>query len=197
MPAVAGRFGAAARTMASRMSRSIAMLEPANYSAVETLRDGRRVEIRSLRPDDRDEFIAAIARTSVESFRRRFFVPKRSFTDQEADFFLNVDFITHVALIAVVEEDGRPVIAGGGRYILVRPGEAEIAFAVVDQYQARGVGGALLRGLMALARAAGLERLTAEVLPENLPMLRLFEESGLPINTKREVDVLHVTLRLS
>jgi ribosomal protein S18 acetylase RimI-like enzyme len=172
------------------------VLQADNYSAIETMRDGRRLEIRALTPNDQSDLMAAVARTSAESLRRRFFVAKRSFTDQEAAFFVNVDFVNHVALVAVIEECDRLVIAGGGRYIVVRPGEAEIAFAVVDQYQGCGVGKALMRHLAAIAQASGLDRFVAEVLPENLPMLRLFEHSGLRMNTKREADCLHVVLRL-
>lgn len=167
------------------------------YSAIETLRDGARIEIRALAPGDEADLVAAVARTSAESMRRRFFVVKRTFTDQETAFFLNVDFANHVALVAVVEEGGRPVIAGGGRYIVVRPGEAEVAFAVVDEYQGRGIGGAVMRHLTAIARAAGLERFIAEVLVENLPMRRLFEKSGLQMSTKHESGVAYVRLQLS
>jgi len=173
------------------------MIEADKYSAIETLRDGRRIVIRALRPEDATDLSVAVARTSAQSLRRRFFVTKRSFTDKETAFFLNVDFVDHVALIAVIEEGGELVIVGGGRYIVTRPGEAEIAFVVVDQYQGRGVGAALMRHLAAIARAAGLERLVAEVLAENGPMLRMFEKSGLRMNTAREAELLHVTLRLS
>ena len=167
------------------------------YSAKETLRDGAWVEIRALAPDDRAGLVAAVARTSAESMRRRFFGPKRSFSNQETAFFLNADFVNHVALVAVVEERGRPFIAGGGRYIITRPGEAEVALAVVDEYQGRGVGGALMRHITAIARDAGLEKFVAEVLTENLPMLRLFEKSGLRMSTKRESGIVHVGLLLS
>ncbi len=131
------------------------MLEPANYSVFETLRDGRRVEIRALRPDDRADLIAAVDRSSGQSLYRRFFAVRRSFTESEIDFFLNVDFVNHVALAAIVEEGGRPVIAGSGRYVLVQPGKAEVAFAVVDQYQAQGIGAALMHHLAAIALSAG------------------------------------------
>jgi GNAT superfamily N-acetyltransferase len=173
------------------------MIEADKYSAIETLRDGRRIRIRALTPEDETDLSEAVARTSAESLRRRFFVTKRNFTDKETAFFLNVDFVNHVALIAVVEEGSELVIAGGGRYIVMRPGEAEVAFVVVDQYQGLGVGGALMRHITTIARAAGQQRLVAEVLAENRPMLRLFENSGLPMSTKRETEVLHVTLRLT
>jgi GNAT superfamily N-acetyltransferase len=139
------------------------MLEAAKYSAVELVRNGRRVEIRSLRPDDRAELVAAIGRTSAQSLFRRFFAAKRGFTEREIAFFLNVDFVSHVALVAVVEEGGRPAIVGGGRYIILQPGKAEVAFAVVDQYQGQGIGAALMQNLAAIARESGLKELIAEV----------------------------------
>ena len=173
-----------------------AMSEAANYSAFEQLRNGRRVEIRALRPDDRADLIAAVARSSAQSLYRRFFAVKRDFAEPEVEFFLNVDFLDHVALVAVADESGRRVIAGGGRYIVVKPGKAEVAFAVVDQYQGQGIGATLMHHLAAIARGAGLKELIAEVLPDNVPMLKVFEKSGLPLSTKREPQVVHVALRL-
>jgi GNAT superfamily N-acetyltransferase len=173
-----------------------AMVGAAKYSAVEELRNGRRVEIRALRPDDRADLVSAVGRTSSESLFRRFFGVKRGFTEQEIAFFLNIDFIDHVALVAVVEEGGRPTIAGGGRYIVVEPGKAEVAFAVVDHYQGQGIGGKLMHHLAAIARSAGLTEFTAEVLPDNISMLKVFEKSGFGVSTKREPGVVHVELRL-
>ncbi len=155
------------------------------------------MEVRALRPEDRTELIAAVAKSSPQSLYRRFFGVRRHFTEQEIAFFTNVDFFNHVALIAVVEENGRSVIAGGGRYIVLEPGKAEIAFAVVDQYQGQGVGAALMRHLAAIAREAGLKELVADVLPENMPMLKIFERCGLRLTTKRESQVVHVTLLVS
>jgi RimJ/RimL family protein N-acetyltransferase len=174
-----------------------ALSEAANYSAIETLRSGRQIEIRSLRADDRAQLLAAIAGTSAQSRFRRFFASKRDFTEQEIEFFLDVDFVNHVALVAVMEENGRPAIAGGARYIIVQPEKAEVALAVVDQYQGQGIGTALICHLATIARAAALRELIAEVLPENVPMLKAFQNSGLPMQTKRETAVVHVVLSLS
>jgi GNAT superfamily N-acetyltransferase len=77
------------------------------------------VEIRALRPNDRADLLAAINRTSAQSRYRRFFGPKRSSTDQETAFFVNVDFVNHVALVALIDEEGPSMIAGGGRYIVL------------------------------------------------------------------------------
>jgi RimJ/RimL family protein N-acetyltransferase len=176
--------------------RLLVMLEAAKYSTIEPLRNGGSVEIRALRPEDQTDLIAAIGRASAQSLYRRFFGVRRNFAQQEIDYFLNVDFVNHVALAAVAEEGGRPVIVGGGRYVVLQPGKAEIAFAVIDQYQGQGIGAALMRHLTAIARDAGLKELTAEVLPDNISMLKVFEKSGLRLSTQRESQVVHVTLQL-
>jgi len=168
-----------------------------DYAAIETLRDGRTAAIRALKPDDRAALTEAVKRTSAESLFRRFFAPKRGFTEQEIAYYLNVDFLTHVALVAVLEEAGGPAIAGGGRYIVLQPGQAEIAFAVVDQYQGRGIGAALLRHLVAIGRQAGLRELVADVLPDNAPMLKMFKASGLPVTMRHAAGAVHVTLDLA
>jgi GNAT superfamily N-acetyltransferase len=172
------------------------MCEVARYSAVEELRNGRRMEIRALRPDDRADLLAAVGRTGAEARFRRFFAVKRDFTEEEIAFFSDVDFINHVALVALVEEEGRPVIVGGGRYIVAQPGQAEVAFAVIDQYQSQGIGTRLMHHLAGIARSCGIRELIAEILVDNAPMLKVFEKSGFDLSTRRESGVVHVALRL-
>ncbi|MBM6580821.1 GNAT family N-acetyltransferase [Microvirga sp. BT689] len=152
--------------------------------------------IRSVRPEDRTSLLAAVGRTSDQSLYRRFFGFKRDFTDREVDFYVNVDFVDHVALVAELEEDGRHVIVGGGRYIVVRPGEAEVAFAIDDDHQGQGIGTALMHHLVDMARHAGLKQLIADVLPENTAMLKVFAGSGLKTLTRREPGATHIVLQL-
>jgi RimJ/RimL family protein N-acetyltransferase len=168
----------------------------ADYSVVERLRDGRQVEIRALRPADRAGMLELVDQMSEEARYRRFFAPKRTFSEKEIDYYLNVDFVSHVALAAVLEEDGRPVIVGGGRYIVSEPGRAEVAFAVDDPHQGFGIATRVMRHLIAIAREAGLREFFAEVLPDNGPMLKVFERCGLAATTRREAGVVHVTLQL-
>ena len=105
--------------------------------------------------------------------------------------------MSHVALVAELEEDGRPVIVGGARYIVGPPDQAEVAFAVDDAHQGKGIGLALLRHVVALARNAGIRELTADVLPDNSAMLKVLGTSGLGITTRQEPDTIHVVLQLS
>ena len=175
----------------------MALTESSNYSVFERLRNGERLEIRAVRPQDRDDLIAAVGRTSSESLYRRFFAVRRHFSETEESFYLNVNFVSHVALVALTEENGRRSIVGGGRYVVSEPGQAEVAFTVVDEYQGRGLGAALLRHLVIIARQAGLRELVAYVLPENKAMLKVFEKCGLKYTAKREADSLYVKLGLT
>ncbi|MCG2626554.1 GNAT family N-acetyltransferase [Bradyrhizobium sp. WYCCWR 13023] len=170
------------------------MTDAASYSHRDTLRDGTPVEIRALRPEDAVEMLAALGQTSAQSRRRRFFIPKQHFSDRERDFFMEIDFEHHVALVACVDDAG---IVGGGRYIVTEPGRAEMAFMVIDAWQGRGIGGLLLRHLIALARDAKLSELMAEVLLENAAMRRVFDRFGFVRVKGQDPDALHLELKLS
>jgi len=172
------------------------MVSAATYTATECLRDGRTFEVRALKPTDEANMLAAVDRIGAQSLYRRFMGAKRGFSNKERAFFLNVDFVNHVALVAEVKEGDRASIVAGGRYIVEKPGTAEVAFAVVDDYQGQGIGAALLRHLAALALEAGLKEFTAEVLSDNTPMLKVFERSGLKFSSKRSADGIHAVLQL-
>jgi RimJ/RimL family protein N-acetyltransferase len=167
-------------------------MDASAYSAVETLRNGRTAEIRAQRVSDRALLREALVNMSEEARYRRFFAPKRSFTQKEVDFYLNIDFANHVALVVVL--DG--AIVGGGRYIVSEPGRAEVAFSVDDEHQGQGIASAVIRHLILIARAAGLREFYAEVLPDNAPMLKVFERCGLAVTMRREAGVVDVTLAL-
>lgn len=171
-------------------------MEASAYSARETLRDGRQVDIRALKPEDRDGWLAYIGRTSDASRYQRFMGPKTSFSEREIAFHVNVDFVSHVALVAALEEGGEEIGIGGGRYIVTQPGRATLAFQVDDAHQGLGAATLLMRHLVVIARRAGLKELDAEVLSTNRPMLAVFQRSGLPIASRREGVVTHLVLTL-
>jgi GNAT superfamily N-acetyltransferase len=100
-------------------------------------------------------------------------------------------------LVAATNDAGQPTIVGGGRYVVVQPGQAEVAFAIVDAYQGLGLGSALMRHLAMLGREAGLREFVAEVLADSVSMPSVFERSGLTMNTRRDGPVVHAALRYS
>lgn len=182
---------------AIQSNRRSKRVEIANYSAEESLSTGSRVTVRALRPEDREDFVAAVGKVSDQSTYRRFFGARRHFTDAEISFYVNVDFVRHVALIAICDEDGKAAIIGGARYVAENPRQAEVALMVIDKYQGLGIGGLLLRHLIIVARANGLQRFIALVLPANAAMLKVFQKSGVPTVMRRDAGVIHLTLQLN
>ena len=106
-------------------------------------------------------------------------------------------FKNHVAIVALAEESGRKIVAAGGRYIVFEPGRAEMAFVVIDTWQGRGVGSILMRHLIKIASDAGLQELTAEVLPENAAMIKVFGKFGFSPAPRRDPQILHLVRKLA
>jgi hypothetical protein len=131
----------------------------AGYSAFERLRDGRRLEIRALQVADRAELLEAFGRMSDQSRYDRFFAPKRALTASEIAYLTDVDFVTHVALVAVVDAPDRRLVVGGGCYIVTQPGGAELAFGVDDAHQ--GLGKCSGREAESTARYGFLRRISS------------------------------------
>ena len=173
------------------------MSEAINYTAHELLRDGIQIDIRALRREDEADMLAAIEQTSVQSLQRRFFVMKRRFSEQERAYFMDIDFKNHVAIVALADETDRKAIVGGGRYIVFEPGRAEMAFVVIDNWQGRGIGSILMRHLIQIAADAGLKELTAEVLPENMAMIKVFGKFGFIPAPRRDPQIVHLVLKFA
>jgi acetyltransferase len=97
---------------------------------------------------------------------------------------VNVDQRTHVALAAVVREDGAERIVGVARYALeADPALAELAVTVDDAWQRRGVGRRLLAALIRRARSAGVASLFGDCFPSNTAMLSLLRSADFTIAT--------------
>jgi ribosomal protein S18 acetylase RimI-like enzyme len=130
--------------------------------------------IRPLRDGDTASVSALFARLGDRSRERRFCGAKPRLSDAELANLARVDRTRHV-LVGYVDGDSEP--AGIAR--LVRDGDsAEIAFAVADEYQSRGVGSTLAAELAADARAAGITQLTATVCGDNPRIVSLLKRLG-------------------
>lgn len=175
--------------------------ELTEFRAVDLTRDGRRVTIRAMRPQDRGLVIDALRNVGPDSLYLRFFSKKTKFTDDELRRATEVDFTDVVALVAVVEGPGGDRIVGGGRYLRIgapAPRQrAEVAFLIDDGHQGLGIGSHLFRHLAAIARAAGIAQFEAEVLPANQGMLQLFSRSGFPVTRCASPDSVHVVIDLT
>jgi len=144
------------------------------------LKDGTRVHVRPIRPEDEPRLHEAFGRMSERTVYFRFFSPLKRLPEELAHRLARVDYDQRFALVATTHRpDGQEHILGVARYDRA-PGtaSAEVAVAVVDDAQRQGVGSGLLSLLSEVARAHGIEELTLIVLPENQSMLGLLRRLG-------------------
>ena len=157
------------------------------------LSDGGTVHVRPVRPSDADALVAMHARLSPESIYFRFFSPKPRLTDKEIERFTTVDFYDRVALVAMLGDD-MVAVARFDRW--QQEDEAEVAFTVDDAHHGRGIATVMLEHLAAIAREVGLKRFTAEVLPDNRPMLGVFRAAGFEVSTRFSSGIIDVAFDL-
>ena len=144
------------------------------------LRDGSKLRLRPIVPEDEPLLHEALGAMSERSVYFRFFSPIKRLSDALAHRLAVVDYGDRFALVAAARRpDGRERIAGVARYDRARGTDvAEVAVAVIDEYQRRGLGGTLLAELARIARRHGIKTFTLIVLPENREMLGLLRRLG-------------------
>jgi GNAT superfamily N-acetyltransferase len=174
------------------------MSEPFNYSVSEALRDGTRIRIRAIRPEDKPLLDTHFHSLSERSVYYRFFGHKRSLEQADLRALTELDFVNHVGLAATIETEGRERFIGVGRYLRsVDAVAAEVAFAVLDEFQGRGIGTVLLRHLAQIARRQGINKFAAYVMGDNHQMLEVFANSGFRSRDHYDAGTVRVTLDLA
>ncbi len=162
---------------------------PRHWEADVLLRDGRTAHVRPIRAEDADLLVEFYGRVSDESKYYRFFSPMPTLSERDVRRFTQVDHDRRVALVMLL----------GGRMIAVgrydadpdsHEPEAEVAFLVEDEHQGRGIAQLLLEHLAQAGRERGIERFTAEVLPDNQRMIQTFRDAGYHVASGYEDGVL-------
>jgi acyl-CoA synthetase (NDP forming)/RimJ/RimL family protein N-acetyltransferase len=159
------------------------------------LSDGRTVQIRPAAPEDFAAVKAMHEAMSADNAYLRFFSLSRTAAEQEARRVTREPGLNHAALLAVYGGE----VVGLASYEAERDSggkTAEIAFAVADTMHQRGIATLLLEHLVSLARSRQVETFVAETLTENIGMLRVFSDAGLPVTPKREDGVVSLTMPL-
>ncbi len=143
-----------------------------------TLRDGSVVYVRALARGDRAGLAAAVMALSDESRYLRFASSKPSLSPRELDFLVNVDHHDREALLAVDPVTHRGI--GVVRYVQIanEPGVVEIAATVIDEWQGRGLGGAMIALLADRAREEGHRVMRASVLAANGRSIAMLRRGG-------------------
>ncbi|MBX3213810.1 MAG: GNAT family N-acetyltransferase [Labilithrix sp.] len=146
------------------------------------LRDGTRVVVRPVTPDDREELRRGFLALSPESRYFRFLGVAAIPSDELLSYLTSVDQRDHVAIGATLESPDLKSERGVGVARFVRlegsAHTAEAAITVADDMHRRGVATVLLRELLRAAKVRGIRALRAEVLADNDTMRAILERAG-------------------
>ena len=156
---------------------------PERMETYRTTKDGLNIFIRPIKISDEPLLKDFVYSLSDQSMYRRFMSVRKDMPHERLQDLVIIDYTREVAiLVFMTHDEKKELILGVGRYY-IDPGmhTAEVAFAVRDDYQKRGIGTELLAYLTYLAKREGLLGFTAEVLAENRPMLHTFEKGGFDI----------------
>lgn len=154
-------------------------VQQAQYERLVELKDGTKLLVRSIQADDEGRLHEAFSRMSERTVYFRFFSPLKRLPEALAHRLAQVDYRDRLALVAVDHDGKEEHILGVARYDRIAGTDAaEVAVAVIDEYQRRGLGSELLSLLAEVAREAGIATFTLIVLPENQSMLGLLRRLG-------------------
>jgi RimJ/RimL family protein N-acetyltransferase len=160
------------------------------------LQDGAEIVIRSVEPHDAPLLELGLEHLSAMSRYRRFRSRVQHLGRDELAELTDVDHRTREALGALDPSSGEGI--GIARYVRDPHDsrQAEVTYVVVDAWQHRGVGKALLERLAKRALAVGVERVTATTLVGNVPARRLLAHVADTIAEHRDGGIVELTARL-
>jgi RimJ/RimL family protein N-acetyltransferase len=159
------------------------------------LKDGSPVLIRLYEPEDIEEVRHGLEKISDSSFYLRFMTSLGRLPDTQLKELKRIDHEHHVAICAFDSRQDPMVGLGIARYVRCEdePEVAEAAVTVINEYQNKGLGTALLQALAHLANEKGILHLRAHVLSNNAPILAIAERAGARIE-HYEGSVLQIHL---
>ncbi len=152
-----------------------------------TIKTGETIAVRPVMPTDEDAVKRYFYSLKPESVERRFNRMVRMLSNETVRDMVNVDYKTRNAFVATISRGNGEQILGSARFQLDESTNvAEIAFAVLDDWQNRGIGRALVDALVASAKELKIKAFEGYVGTDNASMLRLLQSCGCPCELKLE-----------
>jgi acetyltransferase len=175
---------------------------PTKYVAPWSTKNGTAVTIRPIRPEDEPVMVKFHQTLSERSVYLRYFHLMNLEQRTRHERLMRTCFIDYDREMALVAErrhpeTGEPEVLGVGRMTKV-PGtnEAEVAVVVSDQWHGQGLGKELLARLAIVGADEKLDRLSANILPDNRDMMRICEKLGFTLKHSLEDEVVHADFKL-
>jgi acetyltransferase len=163
---------------------------PRKYSSEVKLKDGTELTIRPIRPEDEPRLVHFHSALSEESVFKRYFAPMPFEVRTRHERLTRMCFIDYDRQMALIAQNTDQIIGVGRLIKLPFTQEAEVAAIVTDNFQRKGVGHALMNGLIQFATDEHLHLLRASVLVENIGMQKLLESHGFRFEEGEDPSVL-------
>ncbi len=164
-----------------------------------TLKNGRHVLLRPIRPEDEPAHFEFFKHLSAEDLRFRFFGVVRELTHTEMARLTQIDYDREMAFIATAPNpDGKPETLGVVR-ASTRPDNASAEFAVIirSDLKGQGLGRLLMEKIIRYCKARGTRELTGQALMENGGMQGLAEKLGFSVVRNYDEEVAEMRLPLN
>jgi acetyltransferase len=153
---------------------------PKELEAPLSLRDGRILQIRPIRPEDEPLLLTFFSRLSAKEIRLRFLHPMGELSHSQAARLTQIDYDREMALVATGVADSKKLEFYGHVQLLSDPDNEKAEFSIVVRHDAsgKGLGRILMERIIEYARSRGMKEIFGDVFFENRPMLRLAQSVG-------------------
>ncbi len=167
-----------------------AHLYPSDIATKHTFKNDVTIRFRAIKPSDEEEMRRLFYRFSDESVYYRYFTPLKTMPHSKMQEYVNVDYSKVMSIVGLVGDAGAGHIVSEARYVKdpKRP-HADVAFVVDEEYQGLGIATFTYKMLMRLAKERGIQAFTADVLPANKEMMRVFEKGDAKVKATLEYGV--------
>ncbi|MCD6445644.1 bifunctional acetate--CoA ligase family protein/GNAT family N-acetyltransferase, partial [Candidatus Bathyarchaeota archaeon] len=168
---------------------------PKKYETLWTLRDGRTVILRPIKPEDEPLWLEMFRNFSEESIRYRFFEVIKDTPHEVRVRYCNIDYDREIGIVAELNEGGLRKILGVVRLVIEPDGKTgEVAIIVADPWQGLGLGTKMMDYMIEICKDKGLETVYGVMLPDNYRAINLMKKMGFSI--KYEDGIARAILNL-
>ncbi|MGD1985418.1 MAG: GNAT family N-acetyltransferase [Desulfobacterales bacterium] len=172
-----------------------AHLYPMEIATEHIFKGDLKVRFRAIKPSDEEAMRRLFYRFSNTAVYRRFLFPISTMPHDKIQEYVNVDYSRVMSVVALTGDPDQETIIAEARYVKDnRSAYGDLAFIVDEKFQGRGIATYLYKMLVRLAQERGLKGFTAEVLPDNQEMMKVFEKGGLPIDARVETGLYRLTV---
>lgn len=160
---------------------------PADLVRTRYLFDGSPVTIRPIRREDATMEQDFVKHLSPDSRYKRFMSTFQELPPGKLKYLTEIDYVRHLALVAVMQQDGQELEIGVARYVANPSGTTcEFAVAIDDAWQGSGVAGILMLALIDAAKSRGMESMEGFILASNYKMLKFARQLGFALHRDPE-----------